>query len=154
MKRMKFKTRRKRTPPNFSREPKLLLDPLYPIKQKPLKINWSRGDFCTQGGNRTRTSLRDTGFWVQRVYQFRHLGVNSGAKVDLFSQTPNKMKFFFTRKSRKYLQQHSVISITPRKSITHPNNSSGYNHIQSCTHRYHPHVTLLAKGYERVMKEL
>ena len=69
-----------------------------PQNQNPLKIKWLRGDFCTQGGNRTRTSLRDTGFWVQRVYQFRHLGVNSGAKVDLFSQTPNKMTFFLQEK--------------------------------------------------------
>lgn len=69
----------------------------YHPKKNPLNHSIKRVFFrflCTQGGNRTRTSLRDTGFWVQRVYQFRHLGVNSGAKVGVFSQTPNKMTFF------------------------------------------------------------
>ena len=35
----------------------------------------SHSGFCTQGGNRTRTPC-STGFWIQRVYQFRHLGVD------------------------------------------------------------------------------
>ena len=81
-------------------------------------------------------------------------GRELGCKSISFFSNSKQNDIFFTRKSRKYLQQHSLISITPRKSITHPSNSPGYNLIQSYTHRYHPHVTLLAKGYERVMKEL
>ena len=79
-------------------------------------------------------------------------GRELGCKSRSFFSNSKQNDIFFTRKSRKYLQQHSLISITPRKSIAHSNNSSGYNLIQSCTHRCHPHVTLLAKGYERVMK--
>ena len=81
-------------------------------------------------------------------------GRELGCKSISFFSNSKQNDIFFTRKSRKYLQQHSLISITPRKSITHPSNSPGYNLIQSYTHRYHPHVTLLAKDYERVMKEL
>ena len=62
-------------------------------------------------------------------------GRELGCKSRSFFSNSKQNDIFFTRKSRKYLQQHSVISITPRKSIAHPNNSSGYNLIQSSTHR-------------------
>ena len=32
------------------------------------------GAFCTSGRDRTGTPER-TGFWIQRVYQFRHRGI-------------------------------------------------------------------------------
>ena len=41
---------------------------------------------CTLGGNRTHTS-EETGFWIQRVYQFRHQGKWTAKLVNILCLT-------------------------------------------------------------------
>ena len=53
--------------------PKVLRPPLI-LKPYQKKDRILRSYFGTQGGTRTPTS-EESGFWIRRVYQFRHLGI-------------------------------------------------------------------------------
>ena len=60
--------------------------------------------FCTLGGNRTPTP-EGTGFWIQRVYQFRHQGIgvtfsNASAKLKNIFYLSSKNTFIYPLATR------------------------------------------------------